>query len=79
MFHNDLKQVLEIEEMPQNTSAFHETICDILKWNALMPDRVKSHSRQTKVDLASLHISVFVSDEWDPISGIDRGGALVHN
>jgi transposase len=49
--NNDLKQVLKNEPMPQSTSAFRETICGILDWIALMPDRVKGYFEQTEVDL----------------------------
>jgi transposase len=49
--HNDLKQVLKNEPMPQSTPAFRETICSILNWIASTPDRVKGYFEQTKVDL----------------------------
>jgi transposase len=49
--NNDLKQVLENEPMPQDASAFRETICDILDGIASMPERVKGYFRQTKADL----------------------------
>jgi hypothetical protein len=49
--NNDLKQVLKNEPMPQSTSAFRETICDILDWIASMPDRVQGYFKQTEVDL----------------------------
>jgi hypothetical protein len=42
--------VLKNEPMPQSTSDFRETICDILDWIASMPDRVKGYFEQTKVD-----------------------------
>jgi transposase len=49
--NNDLKQVLKNDPMPQNASAFRETICGILDWIASMPERVKGYFEQTEVDL----------------------------
>jgi len=49
--NNDLKQVLKNEPIPQNASAFRETICGILDGIASMPDRVKGYFEQTEVDL----------------------------
>jgi len=48
--NNDLKQELEKEPMPANTSALRDTICSILDRIAGMSDRIRGYFQQTAID-----------------------------
>jgi transposase len=48
--NNDLKQELDNERMPENTSALRDTICSILDRIAGMSDRIRGYFQQTAID-----------------------------
>lgn len=48
--NNDLKQELDNEPMPENTSALRDTICSILDRIAGMSDRIRGYFQQTVID-----------------------------
>lgn len=51
--NNDLKQNLTEQELPEDTSMFRQTICDILEAIKSMPERIQGYFRQAKIDLAT--------------------------
>jgi hypothetical protein len=50
--NNDLKQELEDEPMPENTSELRKTICTILDRIAGMSDRIRGYVKQLGINLA---------------------------
>jgi transposase len=50
--NNDLKQTLQNEPMPEDTSEFRERIRDILESIASFPERVKGYFRQSELNFA---------------------------